>query len=359
MHRFEKIVKEVFDNYDHETNMILEQTKDKQIVIFGAGELGHKVYNILKSREIPVKCFCDNKLSGRTDSRTGLKVVSLNELKEEIGRLFILIAVFDAQGYFAVRRQLLEFGFENDHLKNSKMLSERLPIAYLEENLEKYREAYSLLEDDFSKEVYLNKIKKVYLHSDISDIVSDEQEEYFDKEVLLTEEEVFVDCGGFDGDTALKFIDKVNGRFKRIIIFEPDETKVNLLRERMKGYDYDFYQYGVWSRKAVLRFDVRRGLGSCISEDGKVEIETRALDDVIRDDIPTYIKMDIEGAEIEALKGGREMIQKYKPKLAVCIYHKPKDLFEIPIMLKEMCGDYRLFVRQYANSMSETVCYAV
>ncbi len=359
MHRFEKMVKEVFDNYDNETNMILEQTKDKQIVIFGAGELGHKVYHILKSREISVKCFCDNKVSGRTDSRTGLKVVSLNELKEEIGKLFILIAVYDMEGYFAVRQQLLDFGFENNDLKNSRMMSERLPIAYLEENLENYRRAYSLLEDDFSKDVYLNKIKKVYLHSSISDVVSEEQEEYFDKEVLLTDEEVFVDCGGYDGDTALKFIDKVNGRFKKIIIFEPDESKVNLLRENLKGYDYDFYQYGVWSRNTVLKFDARIGLGSCISEEGKVEIEVRALDDMIRDDIPTYIKMDIEGSEIEALKGGRQIIQKYKPKLAVCIYHNPQDLFEIPIMLKEMCGDYKLFVRQYADSMSETVCYAI
>lgn len=126
----------------------------------------------------------------------------------------------------------------------------------------------------------------------------------------MTDEEVFVDCGGFDGDTAMKF-------------------------------------------------NARDDMASRVSEDGDVEIEVKALDNIIKDDIATYIKMDIEGSEIEALKGGREIIQKYKPKLAICIYHNPQDLFEIPLMIKEMRGDYKLFIRQYADSIFETVCYAV
>ena len=89
----------------------------------------------------------------------------------------------------------------------------------------------------------------------------------------------------------------------------------------------------------------------------KVQVVT--LDDYVYDEKPTFIKMDIEGAEMEALIGARRIIQTYKPKLAVCLYHKPQDLFEIPIYIKSLNEDYRLYIRQYANSRYETVCYAL
>lgn len=88
-------------------------------------------------------------------------------------------------------------------------------------------------------------------------------------------------------------------------------------------------------------------------------IEAAALDEMVYDREPTYIKMDIEGAEQEALKGCRRIIQDFRPKLAVCIYHKPDDLFEIPVMIKEMNPAYKLYVRQYANAWFDTVLYAV
>lgn len=359
MDRFEKTIQEVLVKYSNDIKIILEKSKGKQIVIFGAGELGHRFYNILKTWKIPVKCFCDNKINGRIDRRTGMKIVSLNELKGEVNKLFIPIAVFDELGYSSVYQQLLDFGVESSELMDTKVITERLTITYLEENLEKYRKAYSLLEDDFSKEVYLNRIKKAYLDIDISEIVSEAQEEYFDENILLTDEEVFVDCGVYDGDTAVEFINRTGGRFKKIIIFEPEKSKADLIRERMKDYSYDFYKYGVWSQNTVLKFNARGDMASRVSEDGDVEIEVRTLDDIIIDDAPTYIKMDIEGSEIEALRGGRKTIRQHKPKLAICIYHNPQDLFEIPIMIKEMCADYKIYIRQYADSIYETVCYAV
>ena len=127
----------------------------------------------------------------------------------------------------------------------------------------------------------------------------------------------------------------------------------------MNGYKYDFYKCGVWSEETVLRFHARDDIESYIYEDGDVEIEVKALDNTVFKDAPTYIKMDIEGSEMEALKGCKKIIQQYKPKLSICIYHNAEDLFDIPIMIKEMCQDYKLFIRQYANSRFETVCYAI
>ena len=115
----------------------------------------------------------------------------------------------------------------------------------------------------------------------------------------------------------------------------------------------------MWSKDTVLKFDARGDSASAVYEYGDSEIIVKTLDGTVFQDKPTFIKMDIEGSETEALKGCKKIIEAYKPKLAICIYHKPEDLFEIPIMLKEMCPDYKLSVRQFADSRFETVCYAV
>lgn len=91
---------------------------------------------------------------------------------------------------------------------------------------------------------------------------------------------------------------------------------------------------------------------------GGVLIEAKTIDSLI-DEKVTYLKMDIEGTELKALLGAKETILRSKPKLAICVYHKPEDLIEIPLLLKGLVSDYRFFLRHYSNNDSETVLYAV
>ena len=99
---------------------------------------------------------------------------------------------------------------------------------------------------------------------------------------------------------------------------------------------------------------------SHVSEkEGEYVIDVVALDEIVYDKRPTFIKMDIEGAEQEALRGCERILKEFKTKLAVCVYHKPEDLFEIPIFIKKANLKYQLFLRQYANSRTETVLYAL
>lgn len=110
---------------------------------------------------------------------------------------------------------------------------------------------------------------------------------------------------------------------------------------------------------AFLENEELRG-SSAIDKSGNTEIEVVRLDDFIpSDEKITFIKMDIEGAEIDALNGCKNILQKYKPKLAICIYHKPDDLWEIPLLIKRLVPDYKIYVRHYSNYLWETVCYAV
>lgn len=360
--KFETAIKEIFEKYYYEEDVeqALQRRKEYgKTVIFGAGQLGHKVYHILDDRGEKVALFCDNKLCGRIDEDTGIEIVSLDRLEQDKKDIFVLIAVFEPSIYEIVYHQLSEFGFAKEQMMNAKNMAERYPISYLEKNVEQYKKVYPLLQDDFSKETYLAMIQKAYLDTDISKIAFREQDEYFDKAVVLTDEEVFVDCGGYIGDTAIRFIDRVKGRYKKLIILEPEADKEKLIKKNLEGYAYDLYTCGAWSSSTVLRFLARGDSTSTVSHMGQIEIKVKALDDLVIEDQPTFIKMDIEGAEIEALRGCKKIIQRYKPKLAICIYHKPEDLFTIPLLIKEMRDDYKLLIRQYGNSRFETVCYAI
>lgn len=360
MQKFNYVVDEIRTQAEQIKFRFLGETEGGKPVIFGAGDCGHKIYALLRSCSIQVLCFCDNGQGGNVDEATGLKIIKPEELRDMADSIVILVCVENKDAHQSICRQLASLGFDKAqiHLMNEYFYWQTW--EYLEGNIENYKKAYQLLEDEFSRQVYLEKMKKVFLLSDISDIVSPNEEGYFDEKVVLTDEEMFIDCGGFDGDSSVRFIEKCGGRYRGIAIFEPEVCKKEAIERNMGANRYELYQLGVWSKNTQLCFKAAGTSGSHVSEKaGGYTIQTAALDDVVYDKKPTYIKMDIEGAEQEALKGCRKIIQTYKPKLAVCIYHKPNDMFEIPIMIKEMNSEYQLYVRQYANAWYDTVLYAL
>ena len=173
--------------------------------------------------------------------------------------------------------------------------------------------------------------------------------------------EVFADIGSLDGKTALRFIDW-SGKFSKVYCFEPVlqnspkcANNVKMYIERGKA---EVVTKGVWSSSTVLHFNSLGNGMSSISDKG-TEIQTISLDEFFKDKDVTFIKMDIEGAELEALKGARKVITTIKPKLAICIYHKQEDIFTIPQIIMEYNPDYRFFVRHYSIADGETVLYAI
>lgn len=357
--------------FDKAASAILEQralkplidrlmNENRKIAIWGAGDCGHHVYDVFSEQGVSIACFADNRRGGETDSATGVKIMNADTICRDCKDYCILVSIVNETAYHAVYGQLKEAGFTDGQLWDMRAYIERLPVSYFNKNRDKYWQAYSMLADDFSKKVYLERMKRVYLLHDISEIVSPPSQEYFDEVNVLTDKEVFVDCGGYDGDTSLRFIEKVQGKYGKIIIFEPEPCKKEAIEENLRGERYQLYPYGVWDKDTELCFEARGDVASRVSDKGsgdKVRVVT--LDDYVYHEKPTFIKMDIEGSELPALIGGKKTIQTYKPKLAVCLYHKPQDLFEIPLYIKSLNPEYRLYIRQYANSKYETVCYAI
>ncbi|MBQ3654033.1 MAG: FkbM family methyltransferase [Synergistaceae bacterium] len=144
-------------------------------------------------------------------------------------------------------------------------------------------------------------------------------------------------------------------------IWEPDEENIAKISANLQEYTshYEVKPFAMWSKREQLHFSGTGSVISQVSKFGKVIVQADSIDNQHLDEPVTFIKMDIEGAEPDALRGAERTILKYKPKLAICIYHQPSHLYEIPIWIKTRVPEYKIYIRHHSNSLTETVCYAV
>lgn len=183
-------------------------------------------------------------------------------------------------------------------------------------------------------------------------------EQYFESFVSLSENEVFVDGGGFDGETTKEFIKKVP-KYGKIYFFEPFMEMLNIAERKLSSYpNVNFFQKALYDKKEVLSFDTTKGSASSISSEGNHIVEAVRLGDIIHGKIG-FVKLDIEGAELKALKGAEKTIVKYRPKIAVCVYHNQEHFWKIPEYLLKLNKAYKVYLRHYTEGILETVTYFV
>lgn len=186
------------------------------------------------------------------------------------------------------------------------------------------------------------------------------EEQYFDLPELRLCDEYFVDAGGYEGETTKKFLDMFpNGHS---YVFEASKVRHPIIEETLRDYPQaELFPFGLYDRDGSIGFEEvsYEPSGSYVSDTGEEMVEIRRLDDVLRDRKVTYIKMDIEGSELAALRGAERIIREQRPKLAICVYHKPEDMWEIPGFILSCHPDYKLYLRHYSLISSETILYAV
>lgn len=231
---------------------------------------------------------------------------------------------------------------------------------------EEYKKMFEKCADKISREIldcilnYRFTMKSMWLQKayDITN-ESGNGREYFDFEVIkLSKDEVFVDCGGYIGDTVLEFVKTSDNIYKKIYYFEPNMKIYNKAEENLKNvHDVLLMQSGVGEKAGVLSF-AGEGDSGHIDHEGMETINIVTLDEVVADQ-PTFIKMDIEGAELSALQGASKLIQKHRPKLAICVYHKPEDLFEILEFIDSFGINYKYYFRHYTKGVSGTILYCI
>ena len=182
-------------------------------------------------------------------------------------------------------------------------------------------------------------------------------EQYFENFLNLTEA-VFVDAGGFDGDTTEEFCKRYPA-YKKIFLFEPSRKNIEAAKKRLSSYrNIEFIQLGLSDSAGSLLFNPDAGSASAVSADGVERIEVVTLDR-FTDERVTFIKMDLEGWELKALHGSARHIAENQPALAISVYHNPSDYWQIYEYVMGIRGDYAVYLRHYTEGWSETVMFFV
>ncbi len=339
-------------------------TSSDQFVVFGAGNLGRRV-----ARAVHPVLFCDNNRSLWGSRVEGIPVESPQSAVQCYPRATFVVAIWHpsrTEGMLDRIAQLRSFGAprvipffallreHRDTLLPHLLWEQPEYYAGHHKEIERARE---LLDpqgrEEFDRQVRLRQ-------GDLSGQVIDPGVQYFPDDLFrIKEDEVFVDCGAYNGDTIEDFRRASHDRFARIIAFEPDPANFPSLQRVVAGDQrISLRPYATAARRETLRLLID-GTGSRISETGTCVIETITLDEALGDIAPTYIKLDIEGSEPDALEGGRRTITRHRPKLAVCVYHAPNHLWRLPLQLHEMLPDSRLTLRTYNADGLDCVCYCL
>jgi len=174
------------------------------------------------------------------------------------------------------------------------------------------------------------------------------------------ESPVYIDAGAFDGDTIRLFIERQGEKFEKIYGFEPDPGTFARLRANFTSESRVIaINKGLYSKPCTLRFDNAGSRGSLLTESSGIEVPVTSIDETLQGERISMIKLNVEGAELEALVGAQDSIRRHAPVLAVSAYHLPDHLWKVPAAIRGLRDDYRLYLRQHDGGVIETVVYAV
>jgi FkbM family methyltransferase len=345
----------------------------ERLILFGAGPLGKGVLAGLRKAGVKPLAFADNNRDLWNREVMGLPVLSPSQAAEIHGQTACFVVTI-YQGSSA-RRQLEALGCRRV-LPLAPLLWKHAAIFIPQCGLElphklrgefdSIRQCYATLGDELSRrDLREQLIWRYWLDFQALSPPLDARDTYFPLDLLApVSDEVFVDCGSFDGDSIRSFNQHWAGKFRHAFAFEPDPANRGALASNVDAMGIadrvTIMPYAVGKISGPVSFECNSSASSHVTDsDAGSVIECRRMDDIDWSTTPTYIKMDIEGAEPEAIAGAAELLSRHQPVLAVCTYHRSEHLWQIPNLIHSIAPDYQLFSRRYAEECWEGVCYAI
>lgn len=320
---------------------------DKPILLYGMGNGADMIIKVLESYGITYRDTFASDGFVRGHSFHGKRVLSFSEAKVKYGDFVIVVtfAVHDDPTMNFISE--LSDKFELYAPTVSVVDGSPFTIEFFKENEENFRKAYEMLSDEKSKSDYLD-ILRFKLSGDVKYLIRTHSEkmQLYDDILPLSDDEIIIDLGAYDGDTIREFLTVTAGKYEKIIALEPDEKNFRKLERKTEDLaNLIRLNIGAWDKEETLYFAKKSGRNSRL-EDGGIPVQFNSVDN-ITDSKVTFIKMDIEGAELKALEGARNTIQKYRPKLYVCTYHRNEDMFTLPFKIRELYDGYKIYFRQH------------
>jgi len=401
--QLEKLIEEVEDVITGSKAISVEEfiEKNDDFIIFGAGKGGIRARKMLKERGKNVVFFLDNDIKKNGTVIDGLKVRHPSFLKQKINHKILVASVWWGEiAKFLQEKFGLECMRDFVYLPVNDQVGAKF-LEHLKINKPFYKEVFKNLSDDYSKTIFYevlmyqlmffpsDRIIKTYLETKsyffwsrkiqkILSLIPSEikresrhtfashlaLEHYRYKNLVIPRVgDVVIDGGAFDGDTAFWFTRYVKNKGK-IFAFEPVDTIYDTLTYNIQACGLNNVvpiKLGLSNKEGIAYFKDMDKSANNSHHDDKIKVGLTTIDRFVKKESLSqidFIKMDIEGFEFEALQGAKEVIKKFKPDLAICIYHKPEHLYRIPLFIKELVPEYRLYIDNKLMSTDQTVCFA-
>ena len=336
-----------------ETKTVWENLKavDKPIVLYGMGNGADRILDRCIAEDIAVSGVFASDAFVRGQTFRSYQVCKYADIVKKYENFVIVIA------FASESPMVLEdfYGLADKHETYAPHVAifsgdDIVSFPWLQAHAAQLQMVYDNLADARSREVFADIInyklsgKLKYLQNSTSQRQDDLRE-------LLNfdQNEVYVDLGAYDGDTIREFLQLTRGAYSKIFALEPDKKnfiKLQRFIAQEQLPNVELLNSGIWCKPGEHNFFQRGGRMSSFSEQGKVSVKVDSLDNILGKSAVSYIKMDVEGAEEEALIGGSEHLAKYMPKLFVAGYHRDDDLWKLPQLLWNI-APYKIFLRRH------------
>ena len=359
----------------------LAQERSGDIVLVGAGGLGRRVAAGLRANGVEPLAFADNSPARQGTMVDGLRVLSPENAAREFADLAVfVVTIWGANSPHRFEHSRVQFAalgcavmvFPPLCWKYAESMlphyMQDLPHKVLEQK-ELVRRAFELWTDEPSRAEYVSQVR-FRLTADFDGLSHPvKHPQYFPDDLhAWRDDEWMVDGGAYDGDS-LRMLSRLHeDRFGHVLALEPDPQNFRKLEATVAAMPpraqekVTLRQVALSAAPGVLQLDATGTAASATSEApsaGTIPVVAEPLDSILAGAIPTFIKLDIEGAEPDALRGARKTIRTHAPVIAVCVYHRQDHLWRIPLMLHEWRDDYELFLRPHNEEGWDLVCYAV
>ena len=325
--------------------------------VFGAGSGGVKVIEYLQQHGKTIDLILDN---AQNKHGTFIKGIEISlPTHETINRNPVIIA---STWHYEIIKQLDELAcksycdFSLTGLSKENMSDEVIKeIEWLHQRLA-----------DTASQDELTHIAR-YIDNETNKRGQSSYEQYHHPNIVLQENDTVIDGGAFDALSTIAMLPHFKCKLD-IHAFEPEDKNILQCKRTLKNHDVDacikLVPKGLWSTQTSLFFSSSEqihGAGCNINEQGDIEVKVTNIDAYCAEHelIPQYIKMDIEGAEYEALLGAKHTIAAHMPYLAICLYHDFDDLWRLPRLIDNWVPSYDMYIGHHSNRWFETVLYCI
>ncbi|MGV3550820.1 FkbM family methyltransferase [Rhizobium sp.] len=349
---------------------------DAPIALYGAGNLGRMASEFLQAVGRSYDFVVDrNAASLRNDPYWWAhKVIGLEEVPDAVKRSHVVLVTVATAAYAPVEQALRAAGFVHiapfydfaEGFRDVHPLSNgwfARPFSDLD--LRMTQRALDGFSDDISRAHHLQFLAWRRLRQewtfDGAPVTGGDR--FFIPEVMATlgDDEIFIDAGAHHGSVIEAFSERMNGRFRRIVAVEPDaanRTQLKAFVETTMAGDgrITIFDCALGSEAGQARFHAGLGYASQIAPSGKETVRVEMLDAL---GPASFVKLHLEGGELAALKGARELFRRDRPVIAATVYHNDDGIWRTPLWLMETLVDYRFLFRLHSWCGTGAVVYAV